>query len=200
MPQTPRPYHHGDLRNALMRLAAAEIATNGVEGLSLRALARDAGVAHRAAYQHFPDKEALIAAVFADAYDRLAARLDAARDRAAAPSAQLLAVAEAYSAFAFDEPVMFLAMAGPRINAAGDYPDVETALGKAWRHVAAPIAAGVERGDFTLADRAAAAAIFWCGLNGVLVQAALGRLKLRPDERASFMRIVAERLIAGLAA
>lgn len=200
MPPTTRTYHHGDLRNALLSLGAQEIDANGVEGLSVRALARRAGVAHRAAYQHFPDKNALIAAVFAEAYERLAARLDAARDRAASPRAQLVTVAAAYSAFAFEEPKMFLAMSGPRINAEGGHPEVETALAKAWRHIAGPIAAGVERGEFTLKDRTAAAAIFWCGLNGVLTQAALGRLKLREDERDAFLRLVAERLIAGLAA
>jgi AcrR family transcriptional regulator len=195
-----RPYHHGDLKSALISLATAQIARSGAESLSVRALAREAGVAHRAAYQHFPDKDSLLAAALAAAYDRLATRLDAARDRASSPRDQLLAVASAYGAFAVEEPNVFLAMAGPRINAAGAFADLETAIARAWRHVAGPIAAGVERGDFTLADKTAAAAIFWCGLSGVLTQAAQGRLKLAPEKRAALIALAAERLLAGLAA
>ena len=60
------PYHHGDLRNALIDAAAAIVEVRGLEELSLRGAARRAGVSQTAPYRHFADKEALIAAVAAD--------------------------------------------------------------------------------------------------------------------------------------
>ncbi len=194
------PYHHGSLRQTLIDLASDHIAHDGVDSLSVRALARSAGVAHRAAYQHFPDRDALVAAVLAAGYLRLAERCDKAVRPRASWDARLEAVARAYSDFAFDEPQLFIAMTGPRVNSGGAYLDLETALGRAWRHIAEPISAGITSGEITINDKRAAAAIFWGGLQGVLFQAILNRLKLKPAERRTFMRLVAKRLIAGLAA
>lgn len=194
------PYHHGALRQTLLALAREHIAAQGVDSLSVRALAREAGVAHRAAYQHFPDKEGLIAATLAEAFDRLAAQCDIAAAHAKSPESRLENVALAYAAFAFAEPNMFLAMTGPRINQSGRYADLEMAIAKAWRQIAGPIGVGVDSGVFTLADKRAAAAIFWGGLQGVLAQALLNRLKLKSAEREAFMTTVAKRLIAGLKA
>jgi AcrR family transcriptional regulator len=172
-----RPYHHGDLRATLIALAGAHIAREGVESLSVRALAKEAGVAHRAAYQHFPDKDALIAAVFVEAYGRLDALIGESEH---APEARLIEVARALSTFAADEPKMFLAMTGPRINQAGAHEALEAAIAKSWRHVAGPIGEGVDSGTFKARDKRAAAALFWGGLTGILTQAALGRLKVKP--------------------
>ncbi len=195
-----KPYHHGDLRAALIKLAGEQIAASGVQSVSVRALATEAGVAHRAAYQHFPDKDGLVAAVLAAAYERLAMRMEKAARKAAAPEEKLLAAALAYADFAFAEPNMFLAMSGPRINEAGEHKDLEASLSKAWRHIAGPVGVAVESGVFTVEDRRTAAAIFWGGLQGVLSQAILNRLKLKASERKAFMRRAAERLIAGLKA
>lgn len=193
-----RPYHHGDLRATLIVVAGAHIAREGVETLSVRALAKEVGVAHRAAYQHFPDKDALIAAVFVEAYGRLDTRIGDIGDLT--PEATLMQVARALAAFAGDEPKMFLAMTGPRINQSGAHETLEAAIAKSWRHVAAPIGDGVDCGTFKTRDKRAAAALFWGGLTGVLTQAALGRLKVKPSERAAFFDDVARRLIAGLKA
>lgn len=195
-----RPYHHGDLQAVLVALAEAHIAEEGVETLSVRALARKAGVAHRAAYQHFPDKGGLIAAVLVKAYSRLGATIDHAVAPAKSADDTLRKVAEAYAVFAFDEPHMFLAMIGPRVNRSGAYKELEAALAAAWRHITGPIGAGVDSGQFTLIDKRTAAAIFWGGLSGVLTQAVLGRLKLKPAERDAFVATVADRLISALKA
>lgn len=191
-------YHHGDLGATLVALASAHVAREGVETLSVRALAKEAGVAHRSAYQHFPDKDGLIAAVFVEAYRRLDARINRTPDATA--EEKLLGVARALADFAAEEPNMFLAMTGPRINRSGKFENLETAIAGAWRHVAAPISDGVDSGLFKAADKRAAAALFWGGLTGVLTQAALGRLKVKPSEHARFFDEIARRLIAGLKA
>src|SRR5256885_14536758 len=56
-------YHHGDLRNALIDVALTQIAVEGARALSLREVARAAGVSHTASYRHFPNKESLLAAI-----------------------------------------------------------------------------------------------------------------------------------------
>jgi AcrR family transcriptional regulator len=195
-----RAYHHGDLRATLIALATAHIAREGVETLSVRALAKEAGVAHRAAYQHFPDRDGLIAAVMTDAYAALTERCASAAADAKTVEARLQAAARAYADFAAESPQLFLAMTGPRVNQSGEHKELEAALARAWRYIAGPIGEGVDAGLFTLADKRAAAAIFWGGLVGVLSQAALGRLKLKAAERAAFIDVVAWRLIAGLKA
>ena len=197
---TRRAYHHGDLRATLIAHAAAHIARDGVDSLSVRALAKEIGVAHRAAYQHFPDKDGLIAAVLTDAYNGLAARCADAATDAKTVEARLQAAARAYSDFAAEAPQLFLAMTGPRVNQSGAHKALEAALARAWGYIARPIGEGVDAGLFTLIDKRAAAAIFWGGLVGVLSQTALGRLKLKATERAAFMGVVAERLIAALKA
>jgi AcrR family transcriptional regulator len=68
-------YRHGNLRSAALKAAARLVAKAGHELLSLREVADAVGVAHCSLYNHFADREALLDAVAADAYTRLAARL-----------------------------------------------------------------------------------------------------------------------------
>src|SRR5213080_824442 len=73
----PRPYHHGDLRRALMRAALDAIVEGGPANLSLRDLARRAGVSHAAPAHHFGDKAGLLTSIAAEGYRRLAGSLGA---------------------------------------------------------------------------------------------------------------------------
>ena len=59
----PKPYHHGDLRRALMDSADAILERDGPNALSLRAVAREAGVSPAAPYHHFKDKDELLSAI-----------------------------------------------------------------------------------------------------------------------------------------
>jgi AcrR family transcriptional regulator len=67
----PKPYHHGDLRRALLRAAVTIIEREGPSALSLRAVAREAGVSPAAPYHHFKDKSELLNAVALEGFDRL---------------------------------------------------------------------------------------------------------------------------------
>src|SRR5918999_1034889 len=73
-------YHHGDLRRALVNAAIPLLRKGGPEALTMRALAHAAGVSPMAAYRHFADRAALVAAVADDAFRRLHARLRAAAE------------------------------------------------------------------------------------------------------------------------
>lgn len=70
-----QPYHHGDLRRVLLAAARALLEESGPEALSLRDVARRVGVSHNAPYRHFPTKQALLAAVAAEGFAILSARL-----------------------------------------------------------------------------------------------------------------------------
>ena len=120
-PSTERaaPYHHGALREALVQAGLAILAESGdPAALSLRETARRAGVSAMAPYRHFPDKEALLAAVAAVGFERLAARLKTA-DHGGTGRAALVAQGQAYVGFALAEPALFRLMFGAALAKAG---------------------------------------------------------------------------------
>ncbi|MFD2024591.1 TetR/AcrR family transcriptional regulator [Promicromonospora aerolata] len=90
-------YHHGDLRRAMTSAAATAVAERGPAGLSLRELARLAGVSHAAPAHHFGDKAGVLTAVAAEGFRLLTAALAEAED-------DLLASGLAYVRFAVDHP------------------------------------------------------------------------------------------------
>jgi len=106
-------YHHGDLRNSLVEEAVRLVEHEGLEGFSLREVARRVGVSANAAYRHFDDKDALLAAVASHALGMLSRRMREAMEavtvRAAGPRAiaHLRATGRAYVAFALAKPELF---------------------------------------------------------------------------------------------
>ena len=112
------PYHHGDLRAALIVAAEALLTRRGPAELSLRGVAREAGVSAMAPYRHFADKDALLAAVAGDGFHQFEARLREATSAAPDPRAGLIAQGVAYVRFAHDQPALFRLMFGPLITKA----------------------------------------------------------------------------------
>lgn len=102
-------YHHGDLHAACLRAAWELLEEDGSAGLSMRAVARRAGVSPTAPYRHFSDRDALVSAVAAEGYRELAEQLAAVHPAPATPD-ELASVAVAYVRFALDRPALFRAM------------------------------------------------------------------------------------------
>jgi AcrR family transcriptional regulator len=111
MPSPKTAYHHGDLRSACVRAAMQLLEESGETALSLRAVARSAGVSPSAPYRHYEDREALVSAVAALGYRELAERLLAAHSSPSTPE-QLAVVAVAYVQFALERPALFRLMFG----------------------------------------------------------------------------------------
>ena len=110
-------YHHGDLRAALLAEAVAQVRARGAEQVSLRGLAQQVGVSASAAYQHFPDKAALLVAVGEWAFGELARRMRAgtaavAADGDAGAVERFAAIGRAYVTFAAGESHLFRHMFG----------------------------------------------------------------------------------------
>jgi AcrR family transcriptional regulator len=104
-------YHHGDLPSALVAAALEILEESGGTDLSLRAVARRAGVSPAAPYRHYADREALASAVAAVGYRELGERLTAAHPCPSTPE-QLASVAIAYVQFALERPALFRIMFG----------------------------------------------------------------------------------------
>jgi AcrR family transcriptional regulator len=109
MPSLTTRYHHGDLRAACLRAAMELLEQDGAAGLSVRAVARRAGVSPGAPYRHYADRDALVSAVAAEGYRELSAYLSAAHPSPSTPD-DLAAVAVAYVQFALEHPALFRTM------------------------------------------------------------------------------------------
>jgi AcrR family transcriptional regulator len=102
-----RSYHHGDLRAALLVEGLRLLAERDAEDLSLREVARGVGVSATSVYRHFPDKDALMAALAGEGLARLAAAQKQAAEEAGGGSAGFTATGRAYVRFALANPALF---------------------------------------------------------------------------------------------
>ena len=111
-----KPYHHGDLRAALIAEGLRLLAQRDAESLSLRELARGVGVSATSVYRHFPDKKALMTALALEGLALLGAAQRAAADAAGGGEAGFAATGRAYVRFALANPALFrLIFASPAL-------------------------------------------------------------------------------------
>ena len=172
-PSEERPYHHGDLRRALIRSALEVLSEAGVAGLSLRAAARRAKVSAMAPYRHFTDKEALLAAVAEYGFQQLGAKFATAAT-ATDPRARLAALGVAYVLFARDGPSLFKLMFGPAIEKKSAHPGLDEAGWACFNALRQAVAmAGFVDGETALNDVSLACWSLVHGLSGLIVD---GRL------------------------
>jgi AcrR family transcriptional regulator len=123
-----RPYHHGNLRAALLAQAEQTLREHGLDGLSLRELARQIGVSHGAPRRHFADRQALLDALAESGFARLGTELRAAAESVGEDyEPRLRATAVAYVRFAIDDAalleLMFAGKHGERANALHEAAD-----------------------------------------------------------------------------
>lgn len=113
MPLEPRPYHHGSLRKTLIEEGRRLLLEGGPQAVTLRELARRAGVSHGAPQRHFQDRDALLDAIAAEGFEELADQLEAARAPGTLES-RLQEYARAHVGFALaNGPLMELMFSRP---------------------------------------------------------------------------------------
>ncbi|HZZ88141.1 MAG TPA: TetR/AcrR family transcriptional regulator [Caulobacteraceae bacterium] len=105
-----RPYHHGDLSRALVDAARRILEAEGPAALSLRAVAREAGVSPAAPYHHFKDKTELLEAVAHGGWEMLSEVIIEARRSAPDPKVAIGNIGLAYVKFARDNPALYRLM------------------------------------------------------------------------------------------
>jgi AcrR family transcriptional regulator len=183
-----RPYHHGDLRRALVEAARRLVETEGPAAMSLRAVAREAGVSPAAPYHHFKDKGELMGAVASEGWAMLTEIIFAAT---AADPEEPLAPLVAYVSFARSRPALYRVMYDAARDAESmafvDRPDEGGPY--AWVHDA--LSRG--RADATTTDIELAIAAAWCGAHGLAEMAGFrqfDRLKERLGGEAPFLKAV----------
>lgn len=176
-----RPYHHGDLRAALLRAATEELAENGVEGFTLRSCARRAGVSHAAPAHHFGDVTGLLTAVAVDAFHRLAASIDSQVGKAEAGTIEHpIAVALGYVLFAIEDPAAFkLMFRVERLDTRR--PDYRAAAGAAFASTAEAVGAYFRStnpmGDPVIIRRVIGLWSLSQGVAGLLISGQLGPIE-----------------------
>jgi AcrR family transcriptional regulator len=183
-------YHHGDLRNALVTSAARLIEAGGVGAFSLREAAREVGVSANAAYRHFDDKSALMTAVAADGFARLAKRMRRAMGGASAQPraepeavARFKAVGRAYVEFAGDHPEIFRVMFGECGAAHRNAPADPSAEETPWSLLGQSLDALVADGFLPAERRAGAELKAWTVVHG-FASLVLDGLAATPTQRA----------------
>lgn len=200
------PYHHGDLRRALLDSATAILTETGRWDFSLREVARRAGVSHAASYRHFTDKEALIAAVALTGYETLHTRMTTAIDEATGAVGTLRAIGQAYIGFGVENPALYRLMFGQALpSIEGLPPAVLAVLTEARAVLRGVILAGARAGAFAIDPEdehevSVAVVTAWSLVHGfalLTIDRVVDR-EVRPQVIDALAARVTERLIIGL--
>jgi AcrR family transcriptional regulator len=190
---TERPYHHGNLRHALLHAAERTVRERGVQDLSLRELAREVGVSHGAPRRHFPDRQALLDALAESGFERLGRELRAAVDAAGDDfEARLRATGAAYIRFATEDPALLeLMFAGKHRD---DAAALQEAAERAFDVMLELILRGQAEGRLEPGDPERVGLVLFAAIQGIASLLASGMLlpeqldELLDDSIARFLR------------
>lgn len=186
-----RPYHHGNLRITLLEAAESLLEQHGLQGLTLRDVARAAGVSHAAPYHHFGSLNAMLAAVAQRGFEDLGTAMAAAVD---VPDTRerLLRVTQGYVACALARPQRFRLMFGPMLASKAEHPGLKQAAEQAFDHVLqASLAHDRRRG----ADLAVAGWSLAHGLSHLLIDGAFDGMPVKQRKPDVLARQLGERLL-----
>jgi AcrR family transcriptional regulator len=173
-----KPYHHGNLREALLESAIGLIAEVGPAGFTLRELARRAGVSHNAPYRHFPDRDALMAAVAAQGFRELTRTMLRAADGESGALERLKRAGLSYIAFALRRPEHFTVMFDAP-TAVKTHPDSAEAAEEAFGTLLNFVKNCQEEGRLPPGGPHEFALLAWSIVHGVAKLAITGRLPYR---------------------
>jgi AcrR family transcriptional regulator len=122
-----KTYHHGDLRNALLEAARTLLEEGPLAELSLRAVARRAGVSHAAPYRHFPNHEALLVELATEGFVELRSEIVGAASAKGAESDRIAKIGAAYMRFVARRPALARLMFGPQLPNRERFPELGAA-------------------------------------------------------------------------
>jgi AcrR family transcriptional regulator len=163
--KTDKPYHHGDLRSAVLDAALQKLRSDDPANLSLRELARNVGVRHSALYSHFRDRSAVLAALAAQGFATLRKDMNAVMSRS---SNDIAALAGVYIAFARTNPAHYRVMFLPEVSSPENYEQIEEQCEACFKTLMDAVGCVNERPASDVHRRTVA---IWSALHGI---AALG--------------------------
>jgi AcrR family transcriptional regulator len=202
-----RPYHHGDLRRAIVSAALEILGETQSVDFSLRELARRAGVSHNAPYKHFAEKTELLAAVSAAGFELLTKRIADEIARNARPRARLLLLLRTYVRFGVENPALYRLMFGGHLSGPdSSRPAVERAAAERMRELLqraiAEGALGPPVADAARNGRKVAGAILTCwslvhGLTLLMVDGLVGPAEMSDKLCESLVQGIIDGLESG---
>jgi AcrR family transcriptional regulator len=172
------PYHHGNLRQALLEGAVRVIAELGPSSFTLREVARRAGVSHNAPYRHFRDKDALLAAVAAQGFRELKRSMLEAGERQSNALEKLKQSGIAYVAFAVRRPEHFTAMFDAPVISSKE-PEYLQASQEAFQTLVSYIRDSQEEGYLPAGNTMERALYAWSLVHGIAKLAVAARFPFR---------------------
>jgi len=199
--ETHSRYHHGDLRNALIQAATTVLVEKGAAALSLREVAKVAGVSHAAPYRHFRDKAALLRVLAQGGFERLTEVINTAAENSPYnPEQKLIEAGVAYVRNAVQHPeitrLMFAATIEPQQDRA--YLAASAASYEALLDI---IREGIEQGSFRQQPPQQLVLVAWASMHGLAMLAVASLLEVDMDDEQALdtlIRSVARNVIYGI--
>ncbi|MEO7253265.1 MAG: TetR/AcrR family transcriptional regulator [Casimicrobium sp.] len=191
----PKPYHHGNLRESLLEAADIVLAREGALGITLREVAKQAGVSHAAPYHHFASLDDMLAAVAERGFLRLSEAM-ATRAQAADSGERLLQITDVYVSCARANPAQFRLMFGPLLARKSEFPPLKVAAESAFGLVHAAARA------HDAEDGSALALVCWSfahGLSNLLIDGAFDGLPMELPAVSVLTKQLAQRVLMGVA-
>ncbi|MEI9971282.1 MAG: TetR/AcrR family transcriptional regulator [Ignavibacteriota bacterium] len=192
-----KPYHHGDLRRALLDEALRTIETEGVEHLTLRTVGAKLGVSRSALYRHFADKQSLLATVGKEGFCKLRQTLADAWDAHGHGRIGLEAMAKAYVQFAVAHPSHYRVMFGGFIESAAKDDHFMAEARAAFQVLVGALVEQQNAGDIRRDDPVLMARFVWALVHGTALLFIDGQLP-EPAQREALEPYAAERLYASI--
>jgi AcrR family transcriptional regulator len=178
-----RGYHHGDLRNALIRAGMTLLTTEGAAALDLRKVARLAGVSHAAPYRHFADKNALLIAIAQAGFEQLEQTLtDAARAQPDEFPARLIALGGAYLAFGLEHAALMRAMYHALTLDDDAQSPLHTAAKRCLGGVRAALSDAAARGYLQPEAVETHTSVLWAAIHGMIMLMLDGQMREARDD------------------
>ncbi len=211
--QKQGPYHHGQLRQALLDAALQLITQHGIDSLTLREVARQAGVSHAAPYHHFADKSTLVEAVAVESFHAFATALREAPTPSGTALEHLIALGRAYVRFAVEHSASFRLMYRPELRRSPfpegqEHPATSSVIDEAalegYQILANCIIACQSAGYIPAGDLKPLTLTAWSTVHGLavlLLDGSLGNLTrggLSVEEADNLAESVIQRLLHGL--
>lgn len=159
-------YHHGNLRLALIDAAIEQIKEQGVEKLSMRAIARAVGVSQTAPYRHFKDKNHLLSEVATQAFSELYEASYAVVEQNRTPLQNIQAAGLVYLRYAIDNPEKYRILFGSRIQNRRSYSTMVEAGEKSFQILIDQVERGIAEGDFIPGCALILANTLWTQVHG----------------------------------